>query len=59
MSVISNTLRKYAERDGSEDIMLASVLKEVADELDRKDAVIAAIKKSILEYDTRLMPNEP
>ena len=55
MSVISNTLRKYAEvEDG--DAILRSVLKEAADELDRKDALIDAIKFDIYNYDHRTTP---
>ena len=50
MSVISNTLRKYVEiEDG--DMTLQSVLREAADELDRKDALIEAIKFDMYNYD--------
>lgn len=52
MSVISNTLRKYAEVSDA-DTILRSVLKEAADELDRKDALIDAIKFDIYNYDHR------
>ena len=52
MSVISNTLRKYADmEDGN--VMLQSVLREAADEIDRKDALIEAIKFDIYNYDHR------
>lgn len=52
MSLISSTLRKYAElQDGN--VMLKSVLREAADELDRKDALIEAIKFDLYNYDHR------
>lgn len=52
MGVISSTLRKYAEiQDG--DVMLQSVLREAADELDRKDALIEAIKFDMYNYEHR------
>ena len=50
MSVISNTLRRYAALQ-EEDMMLQSVLQEAADELDRKDAFIGAIKYNMYNYD--------
>lgn len=53
MSVISATLRKYAELEDGE-VMLRSILKEAADELDRKDALIEAIKFDMYNYDHRL-----
>ena len=56
MSVISNTLRKYAEMQDGE-VMLRSVLKEAADELDRKDALIEAIKFDMYNYEHRV-PHE-
>ena len=52
MSVISNTLRKYAEL-GDGDVMLQSVLREAADDIDRKDALIEAIKFDLYNYDHR------
>ena len=51
MSVISTTLRKYAALEDG-DLMLQSVLLEAADELDRKDGLIDAIK-----FDTSLVSN--
>lgn len=52
MGVISSTLRKYADmEDGN--VMLQSVLREAADELDRKDALIEAIKFDMHNYDHR------
>lgn len=52
MSVISSTLRKYADmEDGN--VMLQSVLREAADELDRKDALIEALKFDMYNYDHR------
>ena len=56
MGVISSTLRKYAEiQDG--DVMLQSVLREAADELDGKDALIEAIKFDMYNYEHRV-PHE-
>lgn len=55
MSIISNTLRKYAEVEDA-DTILRSVLKEAADELDRKDGLIDAIKFDIYNYDHRITP---
>ena len=53
MSLISSTLRKYADmEDGN--AMLQSVLREAADELDRKDALIEAIKFDMYNYDHRV-----
>ena len=57
MSVISTTLRKYAEKEEC-NVMLRSVLREAADELDRKDALIEAIKFDLYNYDHRVKPNE-
>lgn len=52
MSLISSTLRKYADmEDGN--VMFQSVLREAADELDRKDALIEAIKFDMYNYDHR------
>ena len=52
MGVISSTLRKYADmEDGN--VMLQSVLREAADELDRKDALIEALKFDMYNYDHR------
>ncbi len=56
MSVITSTLRKYASLEDGE-VMLQSILKEAADELDRKDTLIEAIKFDIYNYDHRV-PNE-
>ena len=56
MSVITSTLRKYASLEDGE-VMLQSILREAADELDRKDALIEAIKFDIYNYDHRV-PNE-
>lgn len=53
MSVISSTLRKYAALEDGE-VMLQSILREAADELDRKDALIEAIKFDMYNYDHRL-----
>lgn len=53
MSVISNTLRKYSDDEGG-NVMLQSVLREAADELDRKDALIEAIKSELYKYDHRV-----
>ena len=55
MSVISNTLRRYAEFEDT-DVILRSVLKEAADELDRKDGLIDAINFDIYNYNRRTMP---
>lgn len=55
MSVISNTLRKYAGIEDT-DVILRSVLKEAADELDRKDGLIDAIKFDVYNYDHRTAP---
>lgn len=55
MGIISNTLRKYAEIEGT-DVVLRSVLKEAADELDRRDGLIDAIKFDIYNYDHRTTP---
>ena len=52
MGVISSTLRKYAALEDG-DVMLQSVLREAADELDRKDALIEAIKFDMYNYDHR------
>lgn len=52
MNVISSTLRKYAALEDG-DVMLQSVLREAADELDRKDALIEAIKFDLYNYDHR------
>ena len=52
MGVISSTLRKYAALEDGE-VMLQSILKEAADELDRKDALIEAIKFDMYNYDHR------
>lgn len=50
MGVISSTLRKYADmEDGN--VMLQSVLREAADEIDRKDALIEAIRFDMHNYD--------
>lgn len=52
MSLISSTLRKYADmEDGN--VMFQSVLREAADELDRKDALIEAIKFDMYNYEHR------
>lgn len=53
MSVISTTLRKYAALEDG-DLMLQSVLLEAADELDRKDGLIDAIKFDMYNYDHRV-----
>ena len=55
MSVVSNTLRKYAGLEEI-DVMMRSVLREAADELDRKDALIEAIKFDMHNYDHRTAP---
>lgn len=55
MGVISITLRKYADMEGG-NVMLQSVLREAADELDRKDALIEAIKFDMHNYDHRTAP---
>ena len=52
MGVISSTLRKYAGLEDGE-VMLQSVLREAADELDRKDALIESIKFDLYNYDHR------
>lgn len=52
MSVISATLRKYAEME-EDNVMLRSVLREAADELDRRDAFIDALKFDLYNYDHR------
>ena len=55
MSVVSNTLRKYAVLEEI-DVMMRSVLREAADELDRRDGLIDAIKFDIYNYDHRTTP---
>ena len=57
MSVISSTLRKYIEIE-EDNVMLRSALQEAADELDRKDAFIEAVKFDMYNYDHRVMPYE-
>ena len=55
MGIISNTLRKYAEIEDT-DAILRSVLREAADELDRKDGFIDAIHFDVYNYDRRILP---
>lgn len=55
MGIISSTLRKYAEIEDT-DVILRSVLKEAADELDRKDGLIDAINFDIYNYNHRTAP---
>ena len=52
MSVISATLRKYAEIE-EDNVMLRSVLREAADELDRRDDFIESLKFDLYNYDHR------